>query len=101
MLQKETELRELILDYLKKKGYHVWKDRQLPKRPGIGTVKSADGVPDILGHTRKGIIFGIECKNPNGGGRVSTKQEMFLARMNADHGIGIVAMCLEDVTGVL
>lgn len=96
-MTSETELRELILDYLRKKGLHCWKDRQLPKRPGIGTVKSSDGVPDILGHTRAGIFFAIEVKNPSRINKPSSKQTMFLDRVNRDHGIGIVAYCLKDV----
>lgn len=101
MMQKETELRELIIDYLKKKYDVVQKDRQMPRRPGFGTVKSAKGAPDIWGCTKRGQLFCIEVKNPNGTNSLSQEQEVFLAKVNRNHGIGIVAFCLEDVTSCL
>lgn len=55
-----------------------------------------NGVSDILGMTKEGRFFAIECKSPTSK-RVTEDQLAFLNRVNVAGGIGIVARSVDDV----
>ena len=55
-----------------------------------------NGVSDILGLTKEGRFFAIECKAPTSK-RITPDQERFLNRVKTEGGIGIIARSVEDV----
>lgn len=57
------------------------------------------GTSDIVGCTKDGRFFAIECKRP--GKKPTPQQEYFLDRIRDKGGITIVATCLEDVSSIL
>jgi len=85
-LTPETRLKKAIKQYLKAIGvfhFHVLQ--------GLGAYK---GVSDILGFYKKRFLA-IEVKSPNG--RLSEHQKRFLAQVENNGGITIVAYSVEDV----
>ena len=53
------------------------------------------GVPDILGISRNGVFFAIECKRK--GNKATAEQLAFLNEIKHRSGIAIVAYSLDDV----
>lgn len=92
---KESEIRDQIVEYLRKKGVMVWKDRQVTTRPGRGTFRTSNGVPDIIGIAKDGRFIGIEVKTRTG--KLSDAQIAFMERAGQTKAILILARDLKDV----
>lgn len=93
---KESDIREEILAFLKKKGIMVWKDRQYVGKPTRGSQPTSVGVPDIMGVLNDGTFLGIEVKTPEG--RISEAQQDFIDRAIERGAMCFVARSLDDVT---
>ena len=94
--QSEGDIRDLILEYLQRRGIFVWRDKQTVTRNHRGVhFPESKGCPDIIGITKGGKFLGIEIKKPKG--VLSIEQHNFLERIRENGGIGIVATQLEDV----
>lgn len=100
----EQDIQKTIIDYLKIKKYVVFKHRNV----GIFKQKTGSyiplsfgekGISDIIACSPKGTFVAVEVKKP--GGRPSTDQLDFLARIKANGGIGILAYSLDDVLATL
>ena len=81
----EQKLQTKILQYLKDKGYWVFKT----------VVCNRNGIPDIVGCTREGQAFAIEVKTPIG--VVSKLQEWNINQLQESGAIAFVARDLETV----
>lgn len=99
LAKNESDIRDVIFEYLQKKGHFVWRDKQ-PMRRGGGYkgahFPESSGVSDILGISKKNVFFAIEIKKPKVG-VVSKEQEAFLLQVNKRGGFGFVATDLRDV----
>lgn len=92
----EKDIRDVCLEYLQKKGYFVWRDKQGTTNSKKGVMfPESRGCPDIIGLTKQGRLMGIEIKKP--GGKLSIEQHSFLERIKESGGIAIIATCLQDV----
>lgn len=99
----EQSVKHLISQYLMHKGYFFWWNattgifdpRTKKFRKNRGKFQM-NGVSDILGMTKEGRFFAIECKSPTSK-RVTEDQLAFLNRVNVAGGIGIVARSVDDV----
>lgn len=90
----ESDIRDCCLEYLKKRGYFVWRDRQAVGKSRHLFVENK-GCPDILGMTKEGRFMGIEIKKKKG--VLSIEQHNFLEKIKANGGIAIVATELDDL----
>lgn len=93
MNERETDIRDAIVEFLKLKRIFCWKDRQSAKRQGVGTVKSSKGVADILG-IYAGRPLAIEVKKP--GGTLSQEQHEWLTQFKDAGGIAFIATSVEE-----
>lgn len=90
--QAESEVLKQCLEYLKLRGFYVWRNNS-------GAVKNGKlrfGLPgssDILGILPNGQFLAVECKKENGG-KLSDKQVEFLSRIKENGG---VAVCVHSV----
>lgn len=99
---KEQVIQSHILQYLRLKGYFVWKNNTagIYKRATNSYIPShAKGVSDIIGLTKQGVFIAIEVKRS--GGKLSPNQEAFLEAIRASGGVAILAYDLKDVEEVL
>lgn len=81
----ESKLQKKILDWLKENGCWVFKT----------VVCNRSGIPDVIGCTPKGRLFGIEVKY--GHNKASQLQEYNLREIAKRGGIAILAYDLETV----
>jgi len=92
--QPESVTRDIICEYLTKRGAFVWPDRQVVGKPGKGTFRRSNGVSDLLG-IWKGYPLAVEVKRKSG--ELSVVQWQFLDNFRKAGGISIVATSIEDV----
>jgi len=93
----ETDIRDFIFEYLSRRGYFVWRDRQSNSRNFRGVnFPESKGRPDIIGMTKDGRFLGIEVKRPKKG-VVSDEQVAFHEKIKLNGGIIIIATELSDV----
>lgn len=90
----EKDIRDTCFEYLIKRGYFVWRDRQTSAK-AKNIFNENKGCPDILGMTKTGQFLGIEIKKKHG--VLSIEQHNFLERIRASGGIAIVATDLDDL----
>ncbi|GMO63333.1 MAG: hypothetical protein Ta2A_10360 [Treponemataceae bacterium] len=97
MVTLEHEVKASIVRYLKKQGFYVL-------NLATGCVKTErgayihfgeKGAADLIGCMPDGRFVAIEVKAPKG--RLSPEQKQWLARIEARHGLVVVARCVEDV----
>lgn len=95
--KKEGELVKACVDYLEKDlGLFVWRQNSGTfRKNGVPIRCAIPGCPDIIGHTRGGRFFGVECKVEDG--RQSNDQKLFQHRSEASGGLYILAYELDDV----
>ena len=101
----ERDIETTILEYLKIRGFYVWKnrttgtfskDKNVFLKPPKHCIR---GVADILGichvEPHKGRMISIEVKAA--GGRVSEYQQTHLTEIHQRGGISLIVWSLEDV----
>jgi len=97
---KEKDIQRTILDYLARKGYLVFKHRN------VGIFKKATGsyiplpaqdrgISDIIGCLSNGRFFAVEVKAL--GNKPTMEQKLFLQRVSEHGGLAILAYSLDDV----
>jgi len=99
---KEQVIQNHILQYLRLKGYYVWKNNTagIYKQATNSYIPShAKGVSDIIGLTKQGVFIAIEVKRRSG--KLSPNQKAFLEAIRASGGIAILAYDLADVEKIL
>lgn len=92
---RESDVLKACLDYLKYRGFFIWRQNQ-------GAIPTADGgfrrfaglrgVSDILGVLPAGRFLAVEVKRP--GGKKSPEQDAFLSRVAE---LGGFASCVSSV----
>lgn len=94
---KETDIQRAIIQYLRYKGYFVWKQNNvgIKKANGSYIPTTMRGISDILGISKDGKFIAIEVKM--GKNKPTEYQEMFLEEIKSRKGIAIVAYDLLDV----
>ena len=102
--QKETNLKNQILDYLKYNNVFCWLTNtqgNYNKRTGTyyKNPRLMLGVADILGITKTGRFFAIECKV--GKNKQTDTQQWYQLNIEANNGIYILAYDLETVKASL
>lgn len=90
----EKDIRDCVYEYLTKRGYFVWRDRQASHR-AKNIFNENLGCPDILGMTKQGRFMGIEIKKKNG--TLSIQQHNFLEKIKENGGIALVVTELDDL----
>jgi len=97
MERKESDIKRAIEQYLRARGCLV-----IPYRTtGIRTANKGwiparrKGISDLLGLTKEGKFFAIECKIP--GGKVTPEQEQFLESVRSFGCKAFVATEIDDV----
>ena len=99
---KESDIQAAILEWLLWNGVFAWRNYTGPILRGFGKTlcpNPAAGSPDIMGVLPGGRMLGIECKTPTG--KLSPEQKHFLAHMEKNGAMVIVARSLDDVIGRL
>ena len=96
----ESEIQKQITDFLKLKGWIVFKHRNVgiykqSTRKYIPLAFGEKGISDIIGCSPEGRFGAIEVKKK--GGKPSPEQLEFLERVRQKGGIGILAYSLDDV----
>ena len=94
-----------IHDYLRYKGYMIW-------RINVGAARyerngrssfvrfGVPGMADLIGIMPKsGRFVAIEVKRPSAIKKVTRWQQEFLDQVNDAGGLGLVATCVEDLEG--
>lgn len=94
-MQSEFEIRDQIVEFLRKKGIMCWLDRQVVRKPSKGVSSRSKGVPDIMGILSDGTFLGIEVKTEKG--LLSEEQASFLAKAQDLGAMCFVARNLQDV----
>lgn len=101
MIQKEQNLVNQVIAYLKLKGHYVW-------RQNTGSMYSKDnrfvrfgfkGVSDIIGIASDGRMIAVECKV--GYNKPTQFQKDFLEEIQSRGGYAILCYKLEDVENYL
>lgn len=92
----EHEIQDLIIKYLKAKGYFFWRNNVGRKKNMYFGLR---GSADILGATQNGIFFAIEVKDNKG--NLSPYQIKFFETLNKNNCIAILARRLEHVSDIL
>lgn len=102
---KETSLVRVCLQWLELRGVLAWRvnsgamvvgDR---KHRRFVRFNSIDGVSDILGCLPGGRMLAVECKvKPN---KLTRSQESFLAAVQKNGGVAVVAYSLDDLAQVV
>lgn len=95
---KEIELQRLAVDYLRKKGYLVWRVYGGPVLYGGSNKRRPNpnkGQPDIMGVTPDKRPFAVEFKSKNG--KLSADQIAWLEKLSQYGYICLVADTLEQV----
>lgn len=90
----EKDIRDCCFEYLIKRGYFVFRDKQSPN-PTKSYFPEAKGCPDILGVNKNGQFMGIEIKKKNG--TLSIQQHNFLEKIKENGGIALVVTELDDL----
>lgn len=100
---KESDIQKQILEYLKAKGYLVWRNYVGPVLQGNKrfTKNPMAGLPDILGicRNRPGVLFGIEVKTEEG--VLSEKQKNWILDLKSHGALVFVADNIEIVIKVM
>lgn len=93
--EKESDIENLILDYLKRvPGAFFWKDRQVKRKGSIGIRSDQKGIADILGVYR-GNPVAFEVKKSDG--RLSIEQKEFIKNYQQCGGFAFVVRSLDEV----
>ena len=99
---KEADFQKAILQFLKLKGFYVWRNQSTgifnPKGKGFIPLGQT-GVSDILGILPDGRFLAIEVKKPKG--KATPNQIEFLDNINKHKGLGFIAVTVEDVQKIL
>lgn len=90
----EKQIQEQIEDYLRAKGWFVWRSPHVPRKPGHN-FQGTTGEPDIKAVKKRDFIA-IEVKKP--GGKLTEQQRVFITRIQEQGFMAFVARSLEDVT---
>jgi hypothetical protein len=100
---KEQDIQKQILEYLKLKGFFVWKNhnvgvysKQAERYISYGGTK---GIADIIGICPNGKLIAIEVKKH--GGYATAEQKEFLSLIENFNGIAGLARSIEDVEEIL
>jgi VRR-NUC domain len=100
---KESEIQKQILDYLKLKRVVCFKHRNVGiKKPNGSFIPLAfgeKGINDVIGCLPDGRFLAIEVKRPSG--RPTLEQREFIANVNRNNGVGIIAYSLQEVIAIL
>lgn len=96
----EQEIQKAILDYLKLKGFIVFKHRNVgiykqDTKQYIPLAFGEKGIPDLIACAPDGSFWGVEVKRR--GGKISPDQTDFIQRVRAKGGHAFVAYSLDDV----
>ncbi len=90
-----SELTKMMLDYLDRTGFEVWRNNNLAVKGRAFIGKP--GVPDIIGyHKNYGTFIGCEIKAL--GDRLSVAQMEFLSKLGCSQGHSMVCSQVSDET---
>lgn len=100
ILPTENEIQKSILDYLRTRQYHCWRNNTGMHRAMYGDKErfvrfGQVGSGDILGMTRAGRFFSIEVKRP--GKKPTSEQLDFIKKVHENNGLAFVASSIDDV----
>lgn len=100
----ENQIMNQIIDYLRYRGYLVWRNNtgaaEYEKDGKKRLVRFGQkGASDIfcIDHKNQGRFVAIEVKTPKTARRVTRWQQEFLDNVNAHNGLGFVATSVEEV----
>jgi hypothetical protein len=100
---KESDIQKQILDYLKLKRVVCFKHRNVgimkPNGSYIPLAFGEKGISDVIGCLPDGRFLAIEVKKP--GGRPKPEQKEFIASVNRNNGVGIIAYSLDEGMAVI
>jgi len=96
-MTKEGAVVQACLDYLKIYGAFAWRNNTgaLKDKRDRPVYFGKPGSADILGVLPGGRFIAVECKSKKG--KLSDKQELFLAEVEQLGGVAIVAKSVDDV----
>ena len=99
----EKDIQYTILQYLKLKGYFVWKNNVsgIKKPNGSYIPSSSKGTSDILGISPDGKLIALEVKKPSTRTHTTPAQDAFLAEVRSRGGYAGVVCSTEDVDRLL
>lgn len=92
----EREIQDVILKYLKWKGYFCWRNNVGRKHNLQFGLK---GSADIMGITKNGIFFAVEVKDWKG--KQSPEQKVFAKRVEDNNAVYILARDMDDIKDIL
>jgi hypothetical protein len=97
----ESVVLRACMQYLTLKGIFHWRNNTGAVKMGKGRWVSfgLKGSSDIIGLLPDGRFLAVECKAERG--RLSPEQRAFLDRVNATHGLALVARSWEDIDAAL
>ena len=97
MASKENTIQNQVLQYLKNKGFFVWRNNNhaTKGRAFIGN----KGIGDIIGVLPCGTFLSIEVKTKSG--VVSEHQHKFIMDVKAHGGIGLIIRSIDDIQSKL
>lgn len=97
----EKDIQSAVLQYLKIKGYFVWKQNNTGIRKPNGSYIPSQmlGVADIIGVGPKGRFVAVEVKRP--GGKLSLHQERFLMEVREKGGLAVVVQSVDHIIEIL
>ena len=88
----ESEIQAQIVQYLTAKGLYFWRNN-VGRKHNLYFGKKGSG--DLLGLTRQGIFFSVECKDYKN--KQSPEQLEFQRMIEKNNGLYILARSLDDV----
>lgn len=101
---KEHDVQDAILDACRRHPFVAWVGRFNRGTAKFGNrfikFNSVNGFSDIAGQLKDGRFFAIECKHPVTG-RVTDDQKKFMATVESNNGIAILASSADAVWPVL
>lgn len=97
----EKDIQKAVLDYLRIKGYFVWKQNNsgIMKPNGSYIPSQMKGIADINGIGPKGKYMAIEVKRP--GGKLTFEQERFLMQVREKGGLAGVVHSVDHIVELI
>jgi len=101
LIEKESQVLKVCLDYLHAKGYIVIRNNSgkvfLSNENGSRRmVRFGDpGSPDIIACSPTGQFVAVECKGPRG--TITPSQKDYIKRLKRSNEKVVVARCVEDL----
>jgi Holliday junction resolvase len=92
----EKELQKQVEDYLRARGWFVWRSPHVPRRPGHNS-QGTKGEPDIKA-LKFGNFLAVETKSK--GKKATDEQELFIAGIEAHGGRAVVVYELQDLVTI-